>query len=72
MVTTIQISQELKSELDALKFRGETYEDVILDLIEDRELLKEETRIRLHTIKKNIQNGEKTYSIEEIIQENDL
>ena len=72
MVTTIQISQELKSELDALKFRGETYEDVILDLIEDRELLKEETKIRLQSIKKNIQNGEKTYSIEEIMQENEL
>ena len=72
MVTTIQISQELKSQLDALKFKGETYEDVILDLIEDRELLKEETKIRLQTIKKNIENGEKTYSIEEIIQENDL
>ena len=72
MVTTIQISQELKSELDNLKFRGETYEDVISDLIEDREILREETKLRLDKIKENIQNGEKTYSMEEIISENEL
>lgn len=72
MVTTIQISQELKSELDNLKFKGESYEDVILDLIEDREYLKQETKARLETIQKNIQNGERTYSMEEIIQENEL
>lgn len=72
MVTTIQISQELKSELDNLKFKGESYEDVISDLIEDREYLKNKTKIRLETIRKNIEEGEKTFSMEEIIQENEL
>jgi len=39
--TTIQISQETKEELNNLKFRGETYENVISDLIEDRYVLNE-------------------------------
>lgn len=50
MVTTIQLSENVKKALDRLKFNKETYEEVIVNLIDkadnDRkeieELLKEE------------------------------
>jgi len=44
MATTIQISKELKQHLANMKMnKGETYEDVIWDLIEDKLELSEET-----------------------------
>ena len=58
MVSSIQISQETKSELDALKFRGETYEDVILDLIEDRQMLSQETQEAIKIARKEYDSGD--------------
>ena len=44
MVTTIQVSEELRSELEKRKLsKGETYEDVVWDLIEDTKELSEQT-----------------------------
>ncbi len=43
MATTIQVSEELKSELEKRKLsKGETYEDVVWDLIEDTKELSEQ------------------------------
>lgn len=44
MVTTIQISENLQSELQGRKlFDRESYEEVILDLLEDAKQLSKET-----------------------------
>jgi predicted CopG family antitoxin len=67
--TTIQISQETKEELNNLKFRGETYENVISDLIEDRYVLNEETLKEIKEARKDYKNGGKTYSLEELKKE---
>jgi hypothetical protein len=72
MTTTIQISQETKNELDALKFRKETYENIIQDLIEDRYILSEETLKEIEEERQDYLNGGKTYSLEEIKKENGL
>ena len=72
MATTIQISNETKKELDNLKFKGETYEDVIQDLIEDRYILSEETLKEIKEARENYKKGEKTYTLEEIEKENGL
>ncbi len=54
MVTTIQISEELKEKLGKRKFSdGESYEDIIWDLLEDSMELSEETRKRLQEYEKN-------------------
>lgn len=42
MVTTIQIKEEVKEELDKLKTNKETYEEVILNLMEIAEKYKRE------------------------------
>ena len=45
MVTTIQISEELKKELSKKKFSDrETYENIIWDLLEDTMELNEKTK----------------------------
>jgi len=45
MATTIQISEELKKELQKRKlYSKETYEEVIWDLIEDTQELSKETK----------------------------
>jgi hypothetical protein len=72
MATTIQISRETKNELDSLKFRGETYENVIQDLIEDRYILSEETLKEIEEERQDYLNGGKTYTLEEIKKENGL
>lgn len=42
--TTIMISTNLKEELNKMKFhKSETYEDIIMDLIDDRKFLNAET-----------------------------
>lgn len=35
--TTLQISKELKSALDEIKFKGDTYEDVITRLLSSKD-----------------------------------
>ena len=66
MATTIMVSNELKSELNALKlFSGETYENVIKDLIDDRKALSAETIKDLEEAKKDVAEGQ-VVSFEEI------
>ncbi|MBI4895634.1 MAG: hypothetical protein HY831_04030 [Candidatus Aenigmarchaeota archaeon] len=66
MVTTIQISEELKEELAKRRlFERETYEDVIWDMIEDTEEISEETKRNIERSKKDIEEG-RTYSLEEV------
>jgi len=58
MVTTIQISKELKMELAKKKFSDrETYENIIWDLLEDTMELNEETKKELEQSRKEIKAG---------------
>jgi len=65
MVTTIQISNELKDALNKMKIGGDTYEDIIWDLLEDRMELSEETKKAIEEAQKNIKDG-KVVSLEDI------
>lgn len=72
MVTTIQISNELKDILTARKLHErETFEEVIFDLIEDSMELSEETKKSIEKIQKDIKkNGYKNFvSFEKIKKE---
>ncbi len=52
------ISEMLKTELNAMKlFSGETYEDIIKDLIDDRKFLNEETLKEIEQAKKEADEG---------------
>ena len=58
MVTTIQISKELKATLSKRKlFKRETYEDVIWGLLEDTMELNEETKRDIEESLKEIEQG---------------
>ena len=58
MDTTIQISRNLLEKLQLMKMHNkESYEDIILDLIEDRMELSEETKRSLIEYEKNIKEG---------------
>jgi predicted CopG family antitoxin len=66
MVTSIQISEELLEHLKKMKIHEkESYEDIILDLIEDRLELSEETKKEIEESRKEVKEG-KTVSLEEI------
>ena len=52
MQTSIRISNDLLNTLKSFKDKGESYEDIIWDLLEDRMELSEET-------KKGIKEAEK-------------
>jgi len=66
MVTSIQISEELLEHLKKMKIHEkESYEDIILDLIEDRLELSEETKKDIEESRKEAREG-KTVSLEEI------
>ena len=65
MVTTIQISNELKDELNKMKIGGDTYEEIIWDLIEDRMTLTNETKKGIQEAEQEIKEG-KIISIEKI------
>jgi len=66
MVTSIQISEELLEHLKKMKIHEkESYEDIILDLIEDRLELSEETKRDIEESRKEAREG-KTISLEEI------
>lgn len=65
MVTTIQISNELKEQLNKMKIGSDTYEDLIWDLLEDRMELSEETKNAIEEAQKNIKDG-KVISLEDI------
>ncbi len=56
--TTIQISSELREELQRLKVHEkESYEDIIWDLIEDRMELSEEILQELEEASEDIRTG---------------
>lgn len=66
MATTIQISEELLEHLRKMKLHEkESYEDIILDLIEDRFALSEETKKEIEESRKEAKEG-KVISLEEI------
>jgi len=58
MVTTIQISEELKKELSKKKFSDrETYEGIIWDLLEDTIELSEKTKKEIEESRAEIKAG---------------
>lgn len=58
MATTIQISEELQTELNQMKlFDRETYEDVLWNLVEDRKELGEETKRELEKAREDYKKG---------------
>lgn len=66
MATTIQVSQELKEELDKRKLsKNETYEEIIWDLVEDTMELSEQTKKDLKEALEDVRAG-RVYTLEEI------
>jgi predicted transcriptional regulator len=69
MVTTIQISEELKTKLTERKmYNKETYEEVIWDLLEDTMELSNETKKNINESMKDIKTG-RTKSLSQIKKE---
>ncbi len=57
--TTIQISQDLRQELNKKKlFFRETYEEVVWDIIEDTKELSDETKKEIKEARAQIERGE--------------
>ena len=57
--TTIQISQDLRQELNRKKhFSRETYEEVIRDILEDTKELSDETKKEIKEARAQIERGE--------------
>ena len=66
MATTIQISEDLQTELSKRKLFGrETYEEVIWDLVEDTQELNEETKKEIAEARAEIQQG-KYHTLEQV------
>jgi hypothetical protein len=58
MVTTIQISERLQEQLKKRKmYDNESYEDVIMDLLEDSMELSDETKKEIETARVEIKAG---------------
>ncbi len=69
MATTIQVSENLVSELKKRKlYIKETYEEVIWDLLEDAMELSKETKKHLEMAIKDVKEG-RTYTHEQIKKE---
>ena len=69
MYTTIKVSRSVKELLDSMKIsRSESYEDVILDLIEDHLELNPEFRRSLENAEREIERGEMV-DMAELLQE---
>ena len=70
--TTIQISKDLQEKLEARKiFDRESYEEIIIDLLEDTMELSEETKEHLKQSEKDVKNG-RVYTLEQIKKEFNL
>jgi len=70
--TTIQISKELKEALEARKLvANESYEEVIVDLIEDTMELSEETKKGIANAREDIKHG-RLSTLEQIKKEFNL
>ena len=66
MATTIQISEDLQTELSKRKLFGrETYEEVIWDLVEDTQELNEETKKEIAEARAEIKQG-KYHTLEQV------
>ena len=66
MQTTIQISQEVKTQLDKMKLhQRETYNDVIEFMIEDNLELNEKTKKEIEEARARVEAGQ-TISHEEV------
>lgn len=69
MVTTIQISEELKKELSKKKFSDrETYESIIWDLLEDTMELSEKIKKEIEESRAEIKEG-KVFTLAQIKKE---
>ncbi|MDP2666280.1 MAG: hypothetical protein Q8P05_02155 [Candidatus Diapherotrites archaeon] len=56
--TSIQVSMELKNELDKYKiYDRDTYEGVIWDLVEDHKMVNEETLKEIEQSRKEFREG---------------
>lgn len=65
-VTTIQISEALREKLETQKMSNkETYEEVILDLLEDTTELSEETKKAIRQAEADIKAG-RVYTLTEV------
>lgn len=65
-VTTIQISEALREKLETQKMSNkETYEEVILDLLEDTAELSEETKKAIRQAEADIKAG-RVYTLAEV------
>ena len=72
MVTTIQISEDLKKELQRRKIhKNDTYEDVLWDLVEDTMELSEETKKDIKQAEKEIKAG-RVKTLEQVKKELNL
>jgi uncharacterized coiled-coil DUF342 family protein len=69
-IETIQISSNIKSELDSLKLKGETYNEVISGLLEGKEVdfVDEKTLRDIEEAREEYKRGE-TISHEELKRE---
>ena len=66
MATTIQISENLQTELNKRKFsERESYEEVIWDMIEDTLEVNEETKKEIAEAREEIKAG-KTHTLAEV------
>ena len=66
MATTIQISDDVKNVLDKMRiFQRETYNELIMNMLEDNMRINEKTRKELDEARKEIKLG-KTISHEEV------
>ena len=69
MVTTIQISEDLKKELQRRKIhKNDTYEEVIWDLVEDTMELSEATKKGIKQAEKDVKAG-KVKTLDQIEKE---
>lgn len=69
MATTIQISEQLQSELTKRKlFDRETYEEIIWDMIEDSKEINEETKKEIAKARAEIKSG-KFYTMDQVKKE---
>ncbi|MDD3623918.1 MAG: hypothetical protein PHY38_04285 [Bacilli bacterium] len=72
MVTSIQISEELKKVLSKKKLsERETYENIIWNLLEDNMELSEQTKKELELSRKEIKEG-KTITLSQLKKELDI
>ena len=66
MATTIQISDDVKNVLDKMRiFQRETYNELIMNMLEDNMRINEKTKKELDEARKEIKLG-KTISHEEV------